>query len=130
MATTTKPADNNATATPKTFGDQMQTLTAGIFELTEHEHGGKVEGALRLASWMFGAITTLDTIRAKAEWCDRLAHDLEAESIDIDGSVFTIEHAAAMQAMLLDAAHACSLTQTRMGELSEYAQVMLNGGAA
>ncbi|WP_295950657.1 hypothetical protein [Rhodoferax sp.] len=128
MTTTTKPADNNATATRKTF-DQMQTLTSGIFKLTDHDHIGKAEGVLRLASWMFGAITTLDTIRAKAEWCDRLAHDLEAESIDIGGSVFTIEHATAMQAMLLDAAHTCSQTQTRMGELSEYAQVMLHGGA-
>ena len=108
----------------------LQTLATGIFELTEHEHGGKVEGALRLASWMFGAITTLDTIRAKAEWSDKLAKELEAESINIEGSVFTIQHAKAMQAVLLNAASACRDTRAGIEDLHTHAQAMLKGGEA
>jgi hypothetical protein len=132
MATTTKPTGNNATAARADASTQtaLKTLTAGIFDLTDHEHAGKAEGALRLASWMFGVIATLDTIRAKAEYSDRLAKELAAESVAINDSIFTIEHATAMQLMLLDAAHACRDTQACIEDLHTHAQAILNGGAA
>lgn len=102
MATTTKPTGHNATATPA-----FEALASGIFDLTDYECVGKAEGVLNLASWMFGAITTLDTIRNKAAWCNRLADDLTGQGIAINGDIFTIEHATAMQSMLMGAATAC-----------------------
>jgi hypothetical protein len=107
----------------------LQTLATGIFDLTDHENAGKAEGTLRLASWMFDAITTLDTIRDKAKWSDKLAKELEAESIDIYGSVFTIQHAKAMQSILLNAASACRDTQACIEDLHTHAQAMLKDGA-
>lgn len=108
----------------------VELLVDATYELACCDHIEKAEGVMRLCSWIVGAGAALESIREKASWCERLDKDLEGHHIDIHGHIFSVEHAATMQALLQDSVQACSRTRTRIENLHQQAYALLKGGAA